>query len=227
MIARGRFRGGSFRPLVGYGPALFVAALAALVTYLAPGAICHIAATTGPARASGTTTIDATATVGPLAVATGHREYAHDATAREAARYPGAAKSSLRNHVPAAGFLAAEGTAEGGGNIVYRGLAEGEDPAAGLSARNPAAGNDVVSHVAGARNSQWISTTKSLDIAQARFGENGVVQIDLSMVDSEIADLSNGIPGLSPNAMLSRWARNAQEVLVQGYIPPEAITPVP
>jgi hypothetical protein len=58
---------------------------------------------------------------------------------------------------------------------VYRGLAAGENPAAGLVARAPEAANSVASHVAGARSSQWISTTRSLDIAIGKFGKNGVV----------------------------------------------------
>jgi hypothetical protein len=108
-------------------------------------------------------------------------------------------------------------------NIVYRGLAEGEDPAVGLTARNPGAGNDIVSHIAGARDSQWISTTRSEAVARDVFGKNGYVRIDLSKVGNEIVDVSKGIPGMNPNYMLSRWARKMQEVLVQGYIPPEAI----
>ncbi len=112
-------------------------------------------------------------------------------------------------------------------NIVYRGLAAGEDAAAGLAARAPDAGNSVASHVAGARASQWISTTRSLDVAKARFGANGVVAIDLGKVGSQVVDLTKGIPGLGRNTMLSRWAINAREVLIQGSIPAEAITPVP
>ena len=112
-------------------------------------------------------------------------------------------------------------------NIVYRGLAEGEQAAAGLTARNPAAGNDVVSHVGGARNSQWISTTRDLAKAQERFGKHGVVAIDLSRVPNPIADLSGGISGMNPNYMLSRWARRNREVLIQGHAPRQAIRRVP
>jgi hypothetical protein len=115
----------------------------------------------------------------------------------------------------------------GGANIVYRGLAAGENPAAGLIARAPDAANSVASHVAGARASQWISTTRSLEVATSRFGQNGVVAIDLSRVGSPIVDLTRGIPGIGPNTMLSRWAINAQEVLIQGRIPAEAIVPLP
>jgi RHS repeat-associated protein len=114
-----------------------------------------------------------------------------------------------------------------GSNIVYRGLAAGEDAAAGLVARAPNATNSAASHVAGARASQWISTTRSLEIATSRFGENGVIAIDLSLVGSEVMDLTAGIPGIGRNTMLSRWAINAQEILIQGSVPARAITPVP
>jgi len=108
-------------------------------------------------------------------------------------------------------------------NIVYRGLAAGEDAAAGLVARAPEAGNSIASHVAGQRASQWISTTKSLDIAMSRFGQNGVVAIDLSKVSGTVVDVSAGIPGMSPKFMLSRWAIKTQELLIQGEIPANAI----
>jgi RHS repeat-associated protein len=114
-----------------------------------------------------------------------------------------------------------------GENIVYRGLAPGEDPARGLTARNPMAGNDVPSHVAGARDTQWISTTKDLAIARERFGQQGVVAIDLNRVSNQVVDASDGIPGMNPNYMLSRWARKNREVLIQGYVPPEAVWRVP
>jgi RHS repeat-associated protein len=108
--------------------------------------------------------------------------------------------------------------------IVYRGLAAGEDATAGLAARAPGIGNSVASHVAGARASQWISTTRSLDIATGRFGQYGVVGIDLSKVPAgSVVDLTGGIPGLSPNTMLSRWAVNAQELLILDEVPAEAI----
>lgn len=51
----------------------------------------------------------------------------------------------------------------------------------------------------------------------------GFVEIDLSRAPSTVVDLTSGIPGLPPNAMLSNWARKMQEVLVQDWIPPEAV----
>jgi hypothetical protein len=91
-------------------------------------------------------------------------------------------------------------------------------------ARAPGAGNSVASHVAGQRASQWISTTKSLEVAQSRFGQHGVVAIDLSKVPGTVVDVSGGIPGLAPNTMLSRWAAKMQEVLIQNAVPAKAIT---
>ncbi|HTV42882.1 MAG TPA: DUF6531 domain-containing protein [Candidatus Sulfotelmatobacter sp.] len=114
--------------------------------------------------------------------------------------------------------LAAEG-----GTTLYRGLAEGESIAGGLVARAPGAGNDVISHVAGQRASQWISTTKSLEIAQQRFGQYGVVAIDASKVTTPIVDVSKGLPGLPNNFMLPRWARATQEVLIQDQVPADAV----
>ena len=118
---------------------------------------------------------------------------------------------------------AADELAQDSSRYVYRGLAEGENAAAGLTARDPSANIDIASHVAGARQSQWISTTKSLEIAQQRYGQHGVVRIDLSKVNTRVVDISEGIPGMPSNYMLSRWARNAQEVLIEGAIPASAI----
>ncbi|MFV0458063.1 MAG: polymorphic toxin-type HINT domain-containing protein [Actinomycetales bacterium] len=115
------------------------------------------------------------------------------------------------------------GAANSEANFVYRGLAEGEDPALGLVARNPEAGNSVASHVGGARDTQWISTTKDEALAAGKYGQHGYVRIDLNKVGSEVVDVSGGIPGMPSNYMLPRWARNAQEVLIRGNIPPGAI----
>ncbi len=117
---------------------------------------------------------------------------------------------------------AGSAAADAGSNIVYRGLAEGENPAAGLTARAPGA-TDVspISHVAGKIASPWISTTKSLGIATTKYGKFGVVGIDLSKVSSEVVDISGGFPE-SPG-MFSNWAIKDQEVLIRDFVPPEAI----
>jgi hypothetical protein len=108
-----------------------------------------------------------------------------------------------------------------GDNKVYRGLAEGENITQGLSARTPGAGNSPVDHVAGKKETQWISTTKDKNIATNKYGEHGVVEIDLSKVQSEMVDFSNGIPDM--RGMISNWAKKDKEVLIKDYIPPEAI----
>ena len=118
--------------------------------------------------------------------------------------------------------VAEDGTA----NIVYRGLAATDNPAAGLVARAPNATNTVASHVAGKIESQWISTTRSLEVATSRYGMNGVVAVDLSKVSSRVVDLSGGISGMSSTSMLSRWAVKSKEVLIQRAIPAEAIRTV-
>jgi hypothetical protein len=64
-------------------------------------------------------------------------------------------------------------------------------------------------------------------VATSRFGKNGVVAIDLSKVTTQVVDLTQGIPGIGRNTMLSRWAINAEEVVIQGHIPAGAISPVP
>lgn len=106
------------------------------------------------------------------------------------------------------------------GNFVYRGLAEGEATAAGLSARLPGAGNSPISHVAGKRETQWISTTKDLGTALEKYGQNGVVRIDLSKVGSEVRDVSGGF---AQGGRMSNWARRDQEVLIRDHVPLEAI----
>jgi hypothetical protein len=50
--------------------------------------------------------------------------------------------------------------------------------------------------------------------------------IDLSRVGGRVVDLSDGIPGLGSSSRLSNWARSAQEVLVKGGVPAEAVDPV-
>ena len=105
-------------------------------------------------------------------------------------------------------------------NVVYRGLAKGENPAAGLSARAPGAGNSPISHVAGKRDTQWISTTKDLSTALNKFGQNGVVSIDLNKVTSEVLDVSGGF---ARGGRMTNYARRDQEVLIRDFISPDAI----
>lgn len=111
------------------------------------------------------------------------------------------------------------------GDTLYRGLHPGENPRAGLSARNPNASITPSQHVFGTRDSQWISTTKSPDVARDKFGENGWVAIDRSQVTGPTVDGSAGVPAHVPghNCMFCNSARADQEVLIQGA-PPGAVT---
>jgi RHS repeat-associated protein len=117
-----------------------------------------------------------------------------------------------------------EGEIETGEQYVYRALQVGENPNNGLSARLADAGDKISSHVNGLKNSQWISTSRSGTITFNKWYTpgNGFVQIDLTKVESEIVDISNGIPGME-NTRPSNWARAFQEVLIKNYIPPDAI----
>jgi hypothetical protein len=60
-----------------------------------------------------------------------------------------------------------------------------------------------------------------LDVASGKYGKHGVVGIDLSKVDTEVVDISGGIPGKP--GMFSNWAKKDQEVLIRDRVPPEAI----
>jgi hypothetical protein len=133
-----------------------------------------------------------------------------------------AARAGVRGGEEVAGQIS-ESACEA--SVVYRGLAQGEDPTKGIVARAPGLRNvDPKSHVAGLRASPWISTTKDKRIAIEKYGQHGVVQIDLTKVRSEIVDISNGIPGVQ--GRLSQWAKHDKEVLIRDFIPPEAITRV-
>lgn len=106
--------------------------------------------------------------------------------------------------------------------IVFRALAEGEDPALGLTARAPDAINvSPLSHVAGKRASPWISTTKLPGVAAAKYNQGyGVVAIDLSKISGRIEDVSGGFPG---KGRIDVYARKDQEVLIFQRVPAEAI----
>ncbi|MFI8853244.1 putative T7SS-secreted protein [Streptomyces sp. NPDC053499] len=108
--------------------------------------------------------------------------------------------------------------------IVFRKLAPDEDPALGLTARAPDVDiTDVEphNHVAGRRESPWISTTKLPSVAFDKYsGSNGVVAIDLSKVPGTIADISGGLPG---KGRFHYYAMRDQEVLIHRHIPADAI----
>lgn len=111
------------------------------------------------------------------------------------------------------------------GDYVYRGLAETDNPDNGLFARSPDEGNAPISHVAGQKASQWISTTADENIARGKYDKGfGVVRIDLNEVNNEIVDLTNGIPN---GGRFSNYAKADKEILIKNYIPPKAIARLP
>ena len=111
-------------------------------------------------------------------------------------------------------------------DIVYRGLSDEDvktvENGEGITARNPDANNSPISHVAGKKDSKWISTTKNENVAKKTFGKNGYVKIDLKKVNSTKVNLTKGIPGKP--GMLSNWAKKQAEVLVEKHIPQAAIS---
>jgi hypothetical protein len=121
------------------------------------------------------------------------------------------------------------------GGTVYRVIRPDEDPSAGLFPKNPDANVSVDEHVRfGSRpgfESQYISTTKNIDVAQgwaARSG-NRIVSIDLGQVDGDIIDLSTY---QDRNYYLLDWkgrgyAMKSEEVLINGSVPASAINLVP
>lgn len=117
-------------------------------------------------------------------------------------------------------------------DVVYRGLRSDENPMDGLSAKNPNRGMSVEGHVSsGSRNkgSQYISTTKDVDIARRYAGEGGVVvsiRLDALGGDVKIYDLTNKdvLDKHIKFPMTRNFATKSKEVLIEGYIPPDAIT---
>ncbi|MFJ3323602.1 polymorphic toxin-type HINT domain-containing protein [Streptomyces griseus] len=109
------------------------------------------------------------------------------------------------------------------GNIVYRALAENDDPTMGLTARAPGnAGVSPLSHVAGKKLTPWISTTKNPSIAFDKYNQgHGVVAIDLRRIPYSYVDISSG--PFPSSRRHSAYARKDSEVLVRQNIPAEAI----
>lgn len=58
-----------------------------------------------------------------------------------------------------------------------------------------------MSHVAGKKETQWISSSWGEVVATDKYGANGVVRIDLGKVNSEVSDISNefNTPGMLAN----------------------------
>lgn len=109
-----------------------------------------------------------------------------------------------------------------GQRYVYRALAAGEDISRGLFARCCKADITPEVHVAGAKDSNWISATKDPSVAHSKYNKgNGVVSIDLCQVKSEVLDISRGDGFV--NDFIAEMAIEDSEVLIRGYVPPEAL----
>ncbi|MEU3625157.1 hypothetical protein BS329_20935 [Amycolatopsis coloradensis] len=121
-------------------------------------------------------------------------------------------------------------TKGGGDNTVYRNLNSTDDPAKGLTAKNPDATYKPGGHLSNGSKagwrSQYISTTRSLEVVK-KWNEGRAVAIDLDKVQGRVTDASTqaardraGIRGHTAN----RLGEASKEVLIEGFIPPEAIT---
>ncbi|WP_158237995.1 RHS repeat-associated core domain-containing protein [Emticicia sp. TH156] len=112
--------------------------------------------------------------------------------------------------------------ADDSGRYVYRALSKTDDITEGLSARSPGTPTKPISHVAGKKESQWISTTKDKATAVEKYNKegNGVVKIDLKKVKTEVKDISGGI---DKGGRMSNYAKKDKEVLIKDYIPAKAI----
>ena len=111
-------------------------------------------------------------------------------------------------------------------NKVYRGLSETDlgtlKDGKGISAKNPNANNSAASHVAGKKDTRWISTTKDESIAKNKYGKNGYAEIDLNKVKSDKVDISKGFSG-QPKSRITNYAKKDKEVLIEKEIPQNAI----
>ncbi|PWU70366.1 DUF7587 domain-containing protein [Gracilibacillus dipsosauri] len=132
-----------------------------------------------------------------------------------------------------------------GEKIVYRVLPDKQDISEGIKARRPDRNMSIAGHVRNGskenfKGSQFISTTKSFDVAldNARYDINNdrkpqdlrIVRIDLNKVTNKYYDLTD--PEIQekylvtkagkPFQMVRNYANSSQEVLVEKFIPKEA-----
>lgn len=142
----------------------------------------------------------------------------------------GEAAFNLVSPVSTKELKAAKNFVEGAGDSkkVYRALSKADakdlDKGKDLVARSPDAGNTPISHVAGKKESQWISTTKDKSTATDKYnGGNGIIEIDMNKVNSPSVDLSGGIPN---GGRFSNYAKKDKEVLIKNTIPNSAIKKV-
>ncbi|KAK3108583.1 hypothetical protein FSP39_011296 [Pinctada imbricata] len=114
---------------------------------------------------------------------------------------------------------------------LYRILRDDEDPNMGLRAKNPQATKSIQSHVGcgSKRNyaSQYISTTANLKSAKTWAGKANktVARIDVQLLPPEtvLHDLSKANRTVLPGIMAYNFARKYAEVLIEGFVPPDAI----
>jgi len=141
---------------------------------------------------------------------------------------------------PGSGGNVAKGASEAGVTVgsdgqttVYRVIRPDENPDLGLTAKNPDATYMVEGHILNGSkdnfNSQYISTTTDIEVAQTWSNKtgNGIVEIDLSSLssDTKIYDLSTdaGRSEYLKGNTATNWAKSSSEVLIEGYVPSEAV----
>lgn len=120
-------------------------------------------------------------------------------------------------------------------DYVYRVLRPEENPKLGLFAKNPERNITIEGHVLNGskpnfHGSQYISTTTDYNVAKAYAQQDGsrIVKIDLNKVPDtvNIYDLSTkvGQDVYLKGITSKNWANSSKEVLLEGTIPPEALT---
>jgi hypothetical protein len=120
-------------------------------------------------------------------------------------------------------------------NIVYRVIRANEDITRGLLARNPYdVRYSMEAHVAHAskdwfKGSRFISTTTDRAVAEAalkRWGGGGIVRIDLSKINNgRLFDISTPERAAQyiKHPMTRNFATSSREVLIDAWVPPEAV----
>lgn len=120
------------------------------------------------------------------------------------------------------------------GNFVYRNLNDTDDPSKGLTAKNPHADYLPDGHVDNGskptHRSQYISTTRSTEVAtDPKHFRGRLVMIDLNKIQGSAIDVTTKEnrkrvkPYGNWSGSAHGYAERSVEVLVTGYIPPEAI----
>jgi hypothetical protein len=106
-------------------------------------------------------------------------------------------------------------------------------PTNGITAKNPNATYKVEGHILNGSKenfkSQYISTTTDINVAQKWAQKDGcrIIEIDLNQLPqgTKVIDLSTdaGRAANLKGVTSTNWAKASSEVLIEGYIPPEAI----